>query len=514
MRYLITTPIYYINDKPHIGHAYSTVAADILTRWLRLNGHEAFFLGGTDENSQKTVQAAEASGLELRAYTQAMADVWENTWRTLGLGIDYFIRTTAPEHVSGVRKFWEMVASGQIDGQDNIYRGIYTGLYCEGCETYLKESELVNGFCPYHNKPPLRLDEENYFFRLEAYRERLLELFDAHPSFVHPRSRYNEVRQYVDHHLEPLSISRATRDWGIPVPGDDAQVIYVWFDALLNYLTGSGYGWNEKRYDLWWGPETQIIHFVGKDITKFHCAIWPAMLIAGGFRVPSQVVANGFFTIDGVKISKSLGNAIDPVELAARFGFDTVRYFLFREIPFGEDGDFSFTRLEQRYKADLSNDLGNLLNRVLVMCEKYHHGQVPSAPLDNQSEIAHLTEGTWSKLSAAVEGYHFDVALESIWSLLALLNQTIDQEKPWELAKANQTTELARTVYTWLEALRHVAGMLAAFMPETANRMLAQLGFEERHSEDLSIESWKKWGGLQSGQAVARAELLFPALAD
>ncbi len=512
-KFLISTPIYYINDRPHIGHAYTTIAADIMARWHRLKGEEVYFLTGTDENSQKTVEAAKKQGKDVKAYTDEMAATWRSTWEKMGLTFTDFIRTTEKRHLDGVNAFWKACSAKQTpNGEPNIYKGEYIGLYCDGCEAYKKPSDLVDGLCPLHKKPPRELHETNYFFHLEAYRDQLLQLFEANKAFIRPESRYNEVYNYVKDNLDPLSISRETAEWGIPVPEDSTQAIYVWFDALLNYATAVGYGWDEPKLAKWWSdPETEIIHLVGKDIIKFHCAIWPAMLMSAGVRVPSGVVAHGFFTIDGDKISKSLGNAIDPLELGEKYGFDALRYFIFREIPFGEDGDFNRDRLAERYKHDLANDLGNLLNRVLVMTEKYFEGKVPVVD-SSMSDVVGLIVKTWQTIEIFLAAFQYDKALEAIWQVLTVLNQFVDTHKPWVLAKTD-TAKLAQVMYTLLESLRQVGLMLAPFMPATSVKINVQLGLGSL-AETVDLAAAQQWGGLAAGTALERGDTLFPQLAE
>lgn len=514
-RYLITTPIYYINDKPHIGHTYTTVAADILARWHRLLGYDVMFITGTDENSQKTVEAAEKREQDVREYTDEMAAIWENTWRQLGISFNTFIRTTSDDHMQGVNAFWLKVKAGKQNDQSNIQKGIYQGLYCPGCEAFIKESDLVDGLCPNHKRPPEQLKEENYFFQLQEYRERLLDLLEKNPDFIRPRSRYNEVKNYISEHLEPLSISRSSRKWGIAVPGDDSQVIYVWFDALLNYLTAIGYATREEEFAHWWGDgKAKKIHLVGKDIIKFHCAIWPAMLMAAGENLPDQVFAHGFYTLNGEKISKSLGNVIDPLDLAEQYGFDAVRYTIFREIPFGEDGDFSFERLKIRYEHDLANDLGNLLNRVLVMLEKYRQGKIP-AGVTGDKEMIDLAATVWSEVEVAMTEIDINRAYDSIWKLVTALNGFIESTKPWVLAKQDQAA-LDEVLFTLVEGLRQLSWLLASFLPETAKKMAEQLGYEQpdlfKRLAELEFGSIKAWGELTTDLKPRRGETLFPRL--
>ncbi len=460
MKFYITTPIYYVNDKPHIGHAYTTIAADVLARYHRLLGKEVFFLTGTDEHAQKNVEAAAKVGQsDVKKYVDQMSAVWRETWTAMGLTIDRFIRTTEADHKKGVEQFWQLSkASG------DIYEGEYHGLYCIGCEEYKKEDDLVDCKCPLHNRLPEELAEKNYFFRLTKYRQAILDHIDANPEFIQPTSRRNEVRSYVDKFMSDISISRETVKWGIAVPGDESQRIYVWFDALINYLTGVGYGTDAVQFEKYWPADLQL---VGKDIIKFHCALWPAMLMSAGLTLPKTVFAHGFFTIDGAKISKSLGNAIDPVELANDFGMDAMRYFLMREISFGEDGDFSRARLEQRYDGELANELGNLVNRVLTMAQKYGYATQPviNKPADDFSDA----------YRQAMEEIRLHDALNEVMKLVREANQLIEAKAPWKLAKEGKNDQLNATLKTLLEMITRVGSMLAPFMPTTSERIAAQL---------------------------------------
>lgn len=485
--FYITTPIYYVNDKPHIGHAYSTIAADVLSRYHRLLGEEVFFLTGTDENAQKNAEAAEKVGeSDIQAYVDRMSNVWEQTWKAMGITNTAFMRTTADFHKRGVEKFWQASFS-----KGDIYEGEYQGLYCVGCEEYKKESDLVDGKCPLHNRAPEQLSEKNFFFRLTAYRQALLDHIDAHPDFIQPVSRRNEVRSYVDKFMSDVSVSRDTMQWGIEVPGNPSQRIYVWFDALINYLTGVGYGTDDAQFAKFWPAQ---LHLVGKDIIKFHCALWPAMLLSAGVALPERVFAHGFFTIDGAKISKSLGNAIDPLELANEYGLDTLRFFLFREISFGEDGDFSRARLAERYDGELANELGNLVNRVLTMCGKYGVGALPESfppalrtPPLPEGRMGGVGEGGGSEvvggaLRGATPAYHTAMleirlhdALQCAFALVREANQYIDQQAPWKLAKEGKQEEVVVVLSKLLSMIADVAGMLLPFMPESAAKINEQL---------------------------------------
>ncbi len=498
-KFFLTTPIYYVNGKPSIGHAYTTIAADVLARYHRMLGEEVFFLTGIDENSQKNVEAAKAAGKEgdIQGYLDEMAAVWQQTFDSLGLTHNRFIRTTEADHKLAVEKFWKAVET-----KGDIYQGTYEGLYCQGCEAFVTEGELVEGKCAIHKQAPEKLAEKNYFFRLTKYRDALLEHIGLHPEFIQPEARANEVLSYIRNFMTDVSISRETMRWGLPVPGDESQRIYVWFDALINYISGVGFGTNEKEFAKWWPVS---VHLVGKDIIKFHCALWPAMLLSAGLPLPKKVFAHGFFTVDGEKMSKSLGNVIDPLEVVKQYDNDTLRYFLLREIPFGGDGDFSQDRLKQRYEGDLANELGNLVHRVLTMTEKYTEGNVP--------EVADgFLAGVWPAYHLAMEELRFHDALGVVWSLVRQANQFVEVQAPWQLAKIGEKKMLDDTLYVLLETLRHLAWMLSPFMPLSSERIFEQLGLEPPKEFTQSFESAWVWGELKPGILIKKGEPLFPKL--
>lgn len=492
-KFYITTPIYYANGKPSIGHAYTAIAADILARYHRTLGEEVLFQTGTDENSQKNVEAAK--GKEIMVYLDEMAALWERTFDSLGLAHDRFIRTTERIHRQSVEKFWKAV-----EAKGDIYLGTYEGLYCQGCEAFVNENDLIDGMCSDHKTPPIALKEKNYFFRLSKYRDDLLAYIGEHPDFIQPEARCNEILSYIRNFMTDISISRETAEWGIPVPGDEKQRVYVWFDALINYLSGVGYADNAAMFEKWWPAD---LHLVGKDIIKFHCALWPAMLLSTGLPLPKHIFVHGFFTIGGQKMSKSIGNVVDPIEMTEKYGNDVLRYFLFREIPFGKDGDFSEERLVARYDNELANEFGNLVNRVLAMTEKYTGGAVPE-------KADGFLAGAWPSYHLALEENRLSDALDIIWNLVRQANQFIDQQQPWQLAKLDEKKMLNDTLYVLLETLRHIAWMLVPFMPETAEKLFAQLGLDAPKEFTQSFESAWVWGKLKSGHKIAKGKPLFP----
>lgn len=446
-KYYVTTPIYYINDKPHIGHTYTTVAADILARYHRSLGHDTVFSTGTDENSSKTSVAA-GNNQDVQKYADDMAGKWEETWKNLGLSFDVFVRTTSKQHKTAVGRFFNKVYE-----KGDIYEGKYEGLYCGGCEAFVTKRDLdEEGLCPDHKQKPETVSEENYFFKLSNYREALLNHYEKNPDFIQPDSIRREIINFVRDHATDFSISRQGLDWGIPLPLDKTQTIYVWFDALINYLSAIGFGIEEKKFVKYWPAD---VHIVGKDIIKFHCAYWPAMLLSAGIELPHQVFAHGFFTINGNKISKSLGNAIDPIKLRDEYGFDAIRYFLFSEFPFGADGNFSEERLRERYNSQLANGLGNLVARVAKLCEKsefqFHTTSftIKDAPKEYHEALEHL---------------RFHEALGLIWDYISTIDRQISEEHTWKLSG----TALKNALEPKVEKIREISILIEPFLPETA----------------------------------------------
>lgn len=504
--YYVTTPIYYISGNPHIGHAYTTVVADVLARTARTAG-PAFFLTGTDEHGQKVANAAAAAGKDPQAWCDALVPRWKSLFETYHVEYDDFIRTTEPRHETKVQRVFE-----KLRERGDIYLGKYEGWYCVQDETFWLESKLVNGKCPTCGREVQWISEDDWFFRLSAYRDRLIEHFRANPQWVRPRSVYNEMMAILEEGLEDLSISRTNFDWGIPVPGPSTGsgqagngVIYVWFDALLNYITAIGWSEDEKRFHDLWPASTQLI---GKEIARFHTIIWPALLWALGEAAPELVFAHGWITLDGQKIGKSLGNAVDPFALAERFGADSLRYFLLREAPFGSDFSYSEEKIAQRHNSDLGNDLGNLVRRSLSMLQKYRAGVVPQR--SQSGEFAGRFSTLPERVRHQILSLEFRGALESVWDLVTTLNRAIDERKPWALAKEDRNAELDELLYDLMEGLRWLAMLLHPVMPERTSEIWRQLGIE-----DPIATNWSEalvWGKLAPGTQTTVGEALFPRI--
>ncbi|TAK89277.1 methionine--tRNA ligase [Patescibacteria group bacterium] len=485
-KFYITTPIYYINDNPHIGHAYTTIAADAVARWYRQAGAEVLFSAGLDENSQKTVEAAEKAGEEPQVYSDRMAKTWQDTWDTSGISYDAFIRTTSEEHKKTVYAFME-----KVQAAGDFTEGEYEGLYCVGCEEFKRENDLVDGKCPLHNRVPEKRKEKNYFFKLSKYQGALLKHIEENPDFIKPESRRNEVVAFIKRGLEDISVSRQHGKWGIDWPGDNTQKIYVWFDALVHYLTVVGYPDAKSERAHFWPPD---VHLVGKDIVKFHAIYWPAMLMSAGVPLPKTIFAHGFFTIEGKKISKSLGNAVDPLTLAGDYGMDALRFYLLKEIPTGSDGEFTHERFRQLYESELANDLGNAVQRVASMITRYLGGTVGEVP-----KSSHDT----ALVREYMDNLRIDKALEELWVHVKGVNQFIEEEKPWQLAKSDPE-QLVRVLQQAVADLTHIATMLQAFIPATSDRIQATFAGGKVNPEVGVL--FPKFDDTTSGKSTAAAE--------
>ena len=506
-KYYITTTIPYANADPHIGFALEILYADVLARYHKLLGEDVYFLTGTDEHGQKMYKTAREVGEDPYEYASKRSAVFQNLADQWNICNNDFIRTTEKRHKDRVAKFWEAA-----NKNGDIYKKAYSGLYCVGCESFKTDKDLIDGKCPNHKKEPELLEEENYFFRLSKYQTQIEKLFKDNPKFVYPKPKYNEMMQVIKEGLEDISISRSKEKlpWGIPVPGDDNQVMYVWFDALTNYITALGWGSdNEKLYNEYWPANT---HILGKDVNRFHSLLWPAMLMSVGLDVPKQVAVHGFMTLDGEKISKALGNVIDPLELIDEYSLEAIRYFLMREIPFDNDGDFSKEKFHERYNADLANGIGNLTNRILVMIEKYCDSVVPKVKKVDNNIIQTLQDKIWPQYNQKIEGYEFDQALNEVWKFITHCDQLISDKQPWQLIKEGKQDEVSDLLHHLAEGLRHIAVMIWPFMPETSEKIFTQLGLDVGQELAKPLNELQNWVQLTVGNKINRGEALFPRL--
>ncbi len=493
----MTTPIYYVNDSPHVGSAYTTIAADIVARFYRLLGHDVFFLTGTDEHGQKLEDAAKEAGMDPKPFVDKVVETYKKAWAELAITNDHFVRTTDKSHV----EFCKFIFKKMMDAGD-IYLGHYDSLYCVGCEKALKESELVDGLCPWHKKKPEHQQEENYFFKLKKYKQPLLDFYEKNPGFISPAFRKQEILNILQD-LEDLSVSRATLKWGIPVPGDPKQVIYVWIDALSNYVSALGYpGDNYKKF---WPAD---VHLIGKDIMKFHMVYWPAMLMSAGLPLPRKVFAHGFWTVDGQKMGKALGNVVRPLEMKAKYGLDAFRYYLFSKAQFGQDNDFSEKELVDVLNTELADDFGNLVNRVIVLVQKYFDGRIPVPGKQSKDEADF--EARFQALDQVRQAYtdfDFSRGLKSLWELLRHMNKCITDAKPWELFKNKQVDALGSLLFTLLEGLRIVVIWLQPVMPGTCKQVLDAFGVPDTH-RGIANASWRHENGIVKGGVLAAKSLI------
>ncbi len=506
-KFYITTPIYYVNARPHIGHAYTTLACDAVARRQRMLGVDTFFLTGTDEHGQKIERATQGSGKTPQQFADEVSNQFRATWDRMGITYDDFIRTTSERHKRGVQALW-----GKLRDNGYIYKGSYSGQYCVYDELYV-DAAGPGAPCPECGRPTETVHEENYFFKLSAFEDKLLRLYAEQPDFIRPETRRNEVVSFVRGGLRDLSISRSTFKWGIPVPDDPGHVIYVWLDALSNYITALGYGSEDaSRFEKYWPAD---LHMIGKEIVRFHCVYWPAFLMAAGLPLPKGIVAHGWLLFEETKRSKSRGNIVRSETILDVLGNDALRYFLLREVVFGQDGSFSFDALVQRYNADLANGLGNLASRTLTMISRYFRGEVPypshtAARTSADDEIAAVAQKTIADYTSLVDQYHFSRALESAWGLVAAVNKYIVDTEPWTLGE--QLDEMSRSrlgtiLYTSAEALRIVTALVHPIIPESTARIWNQLGLGDITKFDLSN---LQWGQLKLGTKLATVEPVFP----
>ncbi len=503
MSYYVTTPIYYVNAEPHLGHAYTTVVADVVARFKRLKGEEVFFLTGTDEHGDKIVQAAQKAGLSPKEYVDRMSKAFRDTWPLLNISYSRFIRTTDPSH----KRVVQLVLQ-KIYDQGDIYFDEYEGLYCFGCERFLTEKELEDGLCPDHKTPPTPLKEANYFFKLSKYQDWLIDHIKKHPEFITPERYRNEILSFLKEELEDLCISRpkARLTWGIDLPFDDRFVTYVWFDALLNYLSGIGYP-DDPQWQKFWPAH----HIIAKDILKPHAVYWPIMLKALGVPLYEGLHVHGYWNVGEAKMSKSLGNIVRPGYLVEKYGCDQVRYFLLREMAFGLDANFSEEALIRRINADLANDLGNLVFRALTMIKKYFGGEVPTPgeAKEEDKALQVLAKQVVADYDREMEGFQFHRALARLWELIGETNRYVDHQAPWSLMKEGDTVRTATVLYHVLEVLRIVAGCLWPVCPASAEKILTNLGLS---LEELSFSRLEEFGLLKPGLKTKRGKALFPRL--